>query len=81
MLRHVINTSSQLCNSPDKTGGASFVDHLCYFCLVLLCFHALLFVGALWSPAGKALISWLSFVMLIVTLLLSNLVSWVRCGA
>ena len=29
-------------------GGASFVDHLCYFCLVLLCFHARLFVDALW---------------------------------
>ena len=40
-------------------GGVSFVDHLCYFCLVLLCFHARLFV----DPAGKGLISWLSFVM------------------
>ena len=44
-------------------GGASFVDHLCYFCLVLLCFHARLFVDALWSPAGKGPTSWLSFVM------------------
>ena len=25
-------------------GGAFFVDHLCYFCLVLICFHARLFV-------------------------------------
>ena len=40
------------------------MDHLCYFCLVLLCFHACLFVDALWSPAGKGLTSWLSFVML-----------------
>ena len=32
-------------------------------CLVLLCFHAGLFVDALWSPAGKGLTSWLSFVM------------------
>ena len=39
------------------------MDHLCYFFLVLLCFHARLFVDALWSPAGKGLISWLSFVM------------------
>ena len=39
------------------------MDHLCYFCLVLLCFHAHLFVDALWSPAGKGLTSWLSFVM------------------
>ena len=41
----------------------SFVDHLCDFCLVLLCFHARLFVDALWSPAGKGLTSWLSFVL------------------
>ena len=39
------------------------MDHLCYFCLVLLCLHACLFVDALWSPAGKGLNSWLSFVM------------------
>ena len=39
------------------------MDHLCYFCLVLLCFHARLFVDALWSPAGRGLPSWLSFVM------------------
>ena len=39
------------------------MDHLCYFCLVLLCFHARLYVDALWSPAGKGLTSWLSFVM------------------
>ena len=39
------------------------MDHLCYFCLVLLCFHARLFVDALWSPAGKGLTSGLSFVM------------------
>ena len=31
--------------------------------LVLLCFHARLFVDASWSPAGKGLTSWLSFVM------------------
>ena len=39
------------------------MDHLCYFCLVLLCFHTRPFVDALWSPAGKGLTSWLSFVM------------------
>ena len=39
------------------------MDHLCYFCVVLLCFHARLFVDALWSPAGKELTSWFSFVM------------------
>ena len=27
--------------------GASFVNHLCYFCLVLLCFRARLFIDGL----------------------------------
>ena len=31
--------------------------HLCYFCLVLLWFHARLFVDALWSPAGNLISS------------------------
>ena len=56
-------------------GSASFLDHLCYFCLVLLCFHAHLFVDALWSSAGKGLTSWLLFVMFYcdnVTLSLSH---------
>ena len=48
------------------------MDNLCYFCLVLLCFHARMFVDALWSPAGKGLTSWLSFVMSIVMILLSH---------
>ena len=39
------------------------MDHLCYICLVLVCFHACLFVDALWSPLGKGLTSWLSFVI------------------
>ena len=38
------------------------MDHLCYFCLFLLCFRARLLIGALWSPAGKGLNSSLSFV-------------------
>ena len=39
------------------------MGHLCYFCLVLLCFLVHLCVDALWSPAEKGLTSWLSFVM------------------
>ena len=31
--------------------------------MCLLCFRARLFIVALWSPAGKGLTSWLSFVM------------------
>ena len=58
------------------------MDHLCCFCLVvLLCFHARLFIGALWSPAGKGLTSWLSFVMSNCDVVTFPLVSWVRCGA
>ena len=60
------------------------MDHLCYFCLVLLCFHARLFVDAfiaLWSPAGKGLTSWLSFVMSYGDVVTFPLVLWVSCGA
>ena len=53
--------------------GTSFVDILC-FCsvLCLLCLCARLFICVLWSPAGKGLTSWLSFVVSAVSLLLSN---------
>ena len=57
------------------------MDHLCYFCLVLLCFHVYLFVDALWSPAGKGLASWLSFVMSYCDVVTFPLESRVRCGA
>ena len=36
--------------------------------LLLLCFRARLIIDALWSPAGKGLIYWLTFVMSIVKL-------------
>ena len=52
----------------------------CYFCLVLLCFRARLFIDALWPPAGKGLTSWLSFVMSNCKITFP-LVSWVRSGA
>ena len=57
------------------------MDHLCYFCLVLLCFHARLFVDALWSPAGKKMTSWLSFVMSNCDVATFQLATLVRCGA
>ena len=41
------------------------MDHLCYFCLILLCFHARLFVDALWSPAERTdLLAFVSDVLL-----------------
>ena len=38
------------------------MDHLCYLCLVSAMLSRL-FIAAMWSPAGKGLTSWLSFVM------------------
>ena len=43
-------------------GGTSFVDHLCYLCLVFFMLSRL-FIAAFWSPAWKGLTSWLLFVM------------------
>ena len=51
------------------------MDHLCCLCLVIVMLSRL-FIAALWSPEGKGLL----FVMFIVVLLLSHLVSWDMCG-
>ena len=51
-----------------------------FYVLCLLCFCARLFIVALWSPAGKGLTSWLSFVMSNSEIVTFPLVSWVRCG-
>ena len=56
------------------------MDHLYYLCLVFVLLSHL-FIAALWSPEGKGLTSWLLFVMFIVILLLSHLVSWDRWDA
>ena len=48
------------------------------FCLLFLC--ARLFIYALWSPAGKGLTSWLSFVVSNCEFVTFPLVSLVRCG-
>ena len=42
------------------------------FCLAFAMFCARLFICALWSPAGKGLASWLSFVVSSVSLSLSH---------
>ena len=54
--------------------GKSQVICLLCFCsvLCLLCLCARLFICALWSPAGKGLTSWLSFVVSTVSLSLSH---------
>ena len=51
-----------------------------FFCLVFAMFCARLFICALWSPAGKGLTSWLSFVVSNCEFVTFPLVSWVRCG-
>ena len=50
------------------------MDLLCFcsvVCLLYLC--SCLYICALWSPAGKGLTSWLSFVVSAVSLSLSHL--------
>ena len=49
--------------------------------IYVLCLSCFPVFSLLWSPEGKGLTSWLLFVMLIVILVLSDLVSWDRCGA
>ena len=49
-----------------KKGASSSFMFL--FCLVFAMFCARLFICAFWSPAGKGLTSWLSFVVSSVSL-------------
>ena len=57
------------------------MDLLCFFSvLCLLCLRVRLFICALWSPAGKRLTSWLSFVVSNCEFVTFPLVSWVRYG-
>ena len=48
--------------------------------LCLLCLCARLFLCALWSPAGKGLTPWLSFVVSNCEFVTFPLVFWVKCG-
>ena len=58
------------------------VDLLLFFSvLCLLCLCVCLFICAFWSPAGKGLTSWLSFVVSNCEFVTFPLVSWVRCGS
>ena len=51
-----------------------------FYVLCLLCLCMRLFICALWSPAGKGLTSWLSFVVSYCEFVTFPLLSWVRCG-
>ena len=57
------------------------MDRLFFSVVCLLCLCARMFICALWSPAGKGLTSWLSFVVYNCESVTFPLVSWVRCGA
>ena len=57
------------------------MDHLCYFCLVFVMLSCASGFGALWSPAGKGLASWLSLVISNCEIVTFSLVSLVSCGA
>ena len=57
------------------------MDHSCYFWLVFVMLSCVSVCAALWSPAGKRLTSWLSFVMSNCEIVTFPLVSWVRYGA
>ena len=55
---------------------------LCFFSILcLLCLCARLFICALWSPSGKGMTSWFSFVVSSCELVTFPLVSRVRCVA
>ena len=53
------------------------LDNFSVLCLLCLC--VCLFIFALWSPAGKGLTSWLSFVVSYCEFVTFSLVSWVGC--
>ena len=73
-----------------KQGKPDLMSHYAAFYLVLHYLpkypfrisgsYARLFICALWSPAGKGLTSWLSFVVSNCKFVTFPLVSWVGCG-
>ena len=56
------------------------MNHLCFSASCVSYAFASVHCCLVVSPAGKGLTSWLLLVMFIVFLLLSHVVSWVRCG-
>ena len=59
---------------------SSFVDLLCFFCLVFAMPLSASFNMCLFAPAGKGLTSWLSYVVSNCEFVTFPLVFWVRCG-
>ena len=52
------------------------MDHLCQSVLFLLCLRPCLLIDALWSPGGKGLTFWLSFVMSNCEVVIFHWYSW-----
>ena len=75
-IDHEIISTAIFLPSADSRRVGSFMSVLSCFCYAF----ARIFY-ALWSPAGKGLISWLLFVMSNCEVVTFPLVSWVRCGA
>ena len=63
----------QMCSHVDDFNNRNTI-------LTLICLCARLLICALWSPAGKGLTSWLSFVVSNCEFVTFPFVSWVRCG-
>ena len=55
-----------------KTARSTAYRFMCWISVFLLCFHARMFIDALWSHAGKGLTSWSRLWCLIVKLSLSH---------
>ena len=56
------------------------MDHMCFCVSCVSLMLSRLSIAALRSPAGYGLTSWLLLMMFIVFLLLSHVVSRIRCG-
>ena len=81
----ILSSADVLCKQFGRPPVKYFTDRS--KAVLLLCFFGLsfampfcLFMCALWSPAGKELTSWLSFVVSGCEFVTFTLVSWVRCG-
>ena len=73
-----LKPSSKIFYWPFKGGTTLWIFYV-FSVLCLLCVCARLFICALWSPAGKGLTSWLSFLVSNCEFVTFPLVSRVRC--
>ena len=79
-LLNWFKTSSKYFTDRSKAVLLLWIFYVFCSVLCLLCLCTRLFICALWSPAGKGLTSWLSFVVSNCKFITFPLVSWVRCG-